>query len=83
MKLPALRKALKARQVAMIEVESSVIHEVGYIKDERCLVVVFNSGEVYAYHEVPRKEFVGIINAWSPGHQFQDHIRDKFVYNKL
>lgn len=83
MKLPALRKALKAKAVAMLEVESSVINQVGYIRAERCLVVKFNSGTTYAYHNVPPQEFQGMIQAWSPGHQFHDHIRDKFVYDKL
>lgn len=83
MKLPALRKALKTNAIKMMELDSSVIRQVGYERDERCLVVQFVNGTRYAYHNVPPKVYQSMLQAWSPGHEFADHIRDKFVYTKL
>lgn len=83
MRLSAIRKAMKARKIQFVECESTVLARVGYLREERTLFVVFNHGAQYAYHNVPPKEFQGIIQAWSHGSYFNERVKDKFVYTQL
>ena len=83
MKIPALRRVLKAGKVGFRDCESQVIARIGYIRAERTLIIVFKSGASYAYHEVPAKEYQELIQAWSHGTYFSEAIRDRFVCTKL
>ena len=42
-------------------VESSMLYAVGYNSKTRTLEVVFNSGGIYQYHDVPPGEYAGLM----------------------
>ena len=48
-------------------VESSMIYAVGYDTKTNELEVVFNSGQVYRYMEVPKSEYEDLLTADSKG----------------
>ena len=60
----------------MIRVNSSVIHAVGY--DGSTLRVEFNSGRVYDHPKVPPRHFEGLLNAYSKGAYYNQHIRGRY-----
>lgn len=61
-------------------VESDVIHAIGYDDEVSVLEVIFNSGQIYQYRNVPREVFEQLRRAESKGSYFQDNIRDEFEY---
>lgn len=62
----------------LVIVESSMIHAVGYDKEKRLLEIIFNSGGIYQYADVPPEVYEGLLNAESKGHYFLGNIRDAF-----
>ena len=67
----------------VFEVESSTIKKVGYNHDTRDMVIEFMSGEQYLYEDVPRDEFMALVEAESVGTHFADEIRDEYEGLKL
>lgn len=61
-------------------VESDVIHAIGYDEDVSVMEVIFNSGQIYQYRNVPRQVFEQFLRAESKGNYFQNNIRDEFDY---
>ncbi len=59
-------------------VDSSMIHAVGYDKETRTLEVVFNSGRVYQYYDVPSEEYEGLMAAESKGRYMRACIIDVY-----
>lgn len=55
-------------------VESSMIHAVGYDEASSELEVVFNSGQVYRYVDVPRAEYEGLLASESKGRYMRARI---------
>ena len=53
-----------------------MIHAVGYDPKSRELEVVFNSGSIYRYQDVPRQEYEGLINSSSKGQYMRANIID-------
>lgn len=72
----------KRRGIAMIPVESSMIDSVGYDEETRCLQVVFNTGKVYCYEDVPPEVFQGLLAAESKGRYMLAHIIDAYPYRR-
>ena len=66
----------KRRGIAMIPVESSMIDSVGYDEETHCLQVVFNTGKVYCYEDVPPEVFQGLLAAESKGQYMRACIID-------
>jgi hypothetical protein len=64
-------------------VESSMIHAVGYDPEKRILQVVFNSGRVYGYEDVPPEEYEGLMAAESKGQYMRANIIDVYPYHPL
>lgn len=64
----------------LVRVESSMIYAVGYDEETRTLEIVFNSGGIYHYADVPPEEYEGLLNADSKGRYFLAHIRDVYAY---
>lgn len=83
MKVAGLRKALKERRYMKRALESSMLKEARYIPSENALLLTFHNGSVYAYIDVPRSEYVGLINAWSHGTYFNQHIKPRFNFRKI
>ena len=64
----------------LIEIESSMIQAVGYDEKLKELEVVFNSGNVYRYAQVPKKEYEGLLKADSKGQYMRANIIDVYPY---
>ena len=69
--------------VDRIPVQSSNVAEVGYDPGSMILEVLFHSGSVYQYFDVPEGLFREILQADSVGRFFNQQIRDSYRYVKL
>lgn len=67
----------------LIEIESSMIQAVGYDEKLKELEVVFNSGNVYRYTQVPKKEYEGLLKADSKGQYMRANIIDVYPYHSV
>ncbi|MBC7448868.1 MAG: KTSC domain-containing protein [Hymenobacteraceae bacterium] len=54
---------------------SATIHAVGYAVATQTLRIIFRSGAVYEYVNVPESVYVGLLRAPSHGAYFSEHIR--------
>lgn len=61
-------------------VESDVIHAIGYDDEINVLEIIFNSGQIYQYRNVPREVFEQFMQSESKGNYFQHNIRDEFEF---
>ncbi len=68
--------------VTLTVVESSMIHAVGYDEQTRRLEVVFNTGHIYCYEDVPRETFEGLLAADSKGSYMRSHVMDVYNYRQ-
>ena len=59
-------------------VESSVIVALGYDDSSGILEVVFRTGRVYRYFQVPASAYDGLLNAESIGAYFNREIRPRY-----
>lgn len=57
-----------------VEVESSMIRMVRYRAKEKELEVIFNSGATWAYEDVPKSAYQGLLKADSKGSYMRGHI---------
>ena len=65
----------------MIPVSSSNISAIGY--EGTTLYVLFNSGGLYAYYNVPQSEYNGLMSASSHGSYLAAHIKGKYRYERI
>lgn len=64
-------------------VESSMIQVVGYDESTQTLEVVFNSGKVYQYHEVPQQVYKELLAAGSKGSYMRSEVIDCYPYQQV
>lgn len=64
-------------------VESSMIHAVGYDPDRQMLEVIFNSGKIYQYFEVPEALYDELMQSDSKGSYLRSFVIDCFPYQQL
>lgn len=62
---------------------STVIQRMFYDKDNHVLRIVFTSGMVYDYLEVPEKVYEEMRSAFSKGIFFNQAIKDKYEFKKV
>ena len=67
---------------ALTVVESSMIHAVGYDEQTRKLEIVFNTGRIYCYEDVPREVYEGLMAAESKGSYMRSSIIDVYPYRQ-
>lgn len=60
-----------------------MLRAVGYDPKTRTLEVVFHTGEVYQYENVPASEYQGLLNAKSVGQYMRANIMDVYSYVRL
>jgi hypothetical protein len=72
----------KSKGIFMIPVESSMVDSVGYDEERRLLQVVFTSGRVYCYEDVPPEVFQGLLAAESKGQYMRAYIIDVYPYRR-
>jgi hypothetical protein len=63
-------------------VESSMISAVGYDQESQTLHVVFNSGTLYSYFEVPPEIYAELMEADSKGSYMRNCVIDCYGYAK-
>lgn len=54
-----------------------------YESHSRRLVVIFQSGRVYAYRDVPAAQYERFMAAGSKGSFFNRHVRDAYACERL
>jgi len=62
---------------------SSVINHYNYDNDTKSLTIIFVTGMVYQYKDVPERIFKLFKASISKGKYFNYHIKDKFKFEKL
>jgi hypothetical protein len=62
---------------------SSVINHYHYDNEAKTLTIVFVTGMVYRYLNVPEKTFKMFKGALSKGKYFNYHVKDKFDFEKI
>jgi len=67
----------------LVIVESSMIQAFGYDPEREELEVVFNSGNIYRYTQVPKEEYEGLLNADSKGRYMRANIIDCYPYYQV
>ncbi len=60
----------------LITVDSSMLHAVGYDADANELEVVFASGQIWRYCDVPRNVYEELLAADSKGRYMRDNVID-------
>jgi lysyl-tRNA synthetase class 2 len=61
---------------------SSVIRSYRYDPADKHLDVVFVSGRLYRYHDVPEEIYHGMRRAFSRGEYFNANIRERFRHTR-
>lgn len=64
-------------------VESSALRAAAYAESPALLYLLFRSGEVYRYFDVPRWQYQEFLAADSKGRYFGHNIRGHFRYERL
>ena len=62
---------------------STVIRRFHYSPEEQALDVVFTTGRVYRYREVPASVAESFRSAFSKGRFFNARIRDRYEFTEL
>ena len=62
---------------------SSQIRSIGYDEAAKRLELEFQSGGVYAYEDVPKDTYEGLLRAESKGHFFAVAIKPEFQCTRL
>lgn len=63
--------------------ESSFIKTAIWSSESQTLLLHFRSGTVWAYHRVPKKEYLALCSANSVGHYFNIAIRDIYASERI
>lgn len=61
-------------------VASTAILRIEYDELSQELVVIFTSGRLYTYYDVPRDVYQRFVNAPSKGQFFNAHIKDRYRF---
>ena len=65
------------------QVESSNVDEVSYEAATKTMFVRFKKSGTYAYYDVPRTIYTGLVNASSVGSYFHQNVKNAFRYAKV
>lgn len=61
---------------------SSVIRFFRYDAEKHDLLIVFQTGRKYVYHDVPERTYLDMTAAPSKGEFFNAHVRDRFRFTE-
>ena len=64
-------------------VESSAFRAAAYAEGHALLYLLFRSGELYRYFDVPQCQYQEFLAADSKGRYFRRHILGRFRYERL
>lgn len=65
------------------QVNSSNISEIGYDNETQTLEIMFHSGAVYQYADVPYNIYHDLMLAESHGKYFNQHIKNTYRYVRI
>jgi hypothetical protein len=66
-----------------LRMPSTVIQSIDYHPEKQILRIVFNSGKVYDYHQVPSIVFERMKRAFSKGTFFNRFIKDQYAFTQI
>jgi lysyl-tRNA synthetase class 2 len=61
---------------------STVVRHISYDEGARELHIVFTSGEVYTYYNVPKPVYAAFRAAFSKGQFFNAHIKERYDFRR-
>lgn len=64
-------------------VNSSMVHAIGYDRESKSMEVVFQSGHIYEYWDVPYRAYLGLLHAESKGEYMKGEIIDVYVEKRI
>lgn len=64
-------------------VDSSMVHAVGYDRVTKSMEVVFHSGHIYEYQDVPYRVYLGLLHAESKGGYMKAEIIDVYMVKRV
>ena len=64
-------------------VESTVLQAAAHAESRALLYLLFRSGEIYRYFDVPRRQYQEFLAADSKGRYFGRNIRGRFCYQRM
>jgi len=64
-------------------VESSNIAEIGYHQESATLEILFRTGRMYQYFDVPLKVYQGLVHADSCGRYLNREIKGQYRYARV
>lgn len=67
----------------LVTVDSTMLHAVGYDAERRELEVIFNTGHIYLYKNVPAETYQRLMTAESIGQFMQAQVIGIFPYVRL
>ena len=67
----------------LVTVDSSMVHAAGYDPESRHLEIVFTSGDIYRYQDVPSEVCPALLAAESKGKYLRSHVLGIFPYVRL
>ncbi len=62
---------------------STCVRAVGYDSDEQNLTVKFPGGRLYVYHNVPAEIFTRLVEAESPGREYNAAVKGKYEVEEV
>ena len=62
---------------------STVIKRFDYAPERQELMILFTTGRLYLYSDVPEEEIARLRSAFSKGVYFNRHIRDRYKYREI
>jgi hypothetical protein len=68
--------------VKLIPVESTMLEAIGYDEEAQVLSVIFHSGGLYNYYDVPREVYEGLLQAESKGQYMHAWVIDQYPYSR-
>lgn len=77
--LLALSVVVRAAEIEMTSVKSSLLDKVGYDPETKTLVIQMNnSSDVYTYEDVPQSVYDGLLAADSKGRFYVKKIKGRY-----
>jgi len=67
----------------LTKVESRMLYAVGYDEETRTLEVVFTTGGIYRYFNIPKEVHEGLMVAESKGHYMHTHVLNSYPYERI
>lgn len=67
----------------MPAVSSTAILTIDYDPPSRTLFVRFVDGDLYAYFDVPEREYEAFVTTESKGRFFADHVRERYAFHHV